>query len=146
LRACAGRTLKNQQSRLCKRSLFRQFQLLSQSQTFPHRTRFSLVGPPSLSEINTSHYSKYFSLVGPPSLSETNTSHYSKYFSLVGPPSLSETSTSHHSKYFSLVGTLSLSETSTSHHSKYSVWWVPCVRHVTGNDKDYLRKIPIVVW
>ncbi len=22
----------------------------------------------------------------------------------------------------------------------------PCVRHVTGNDKDYLRKIPRVVW
>jgi hypothetical protein len=23
---------------------------------------------------------------------------------------------------------------------------VPVVRHVTGNDKDYLRKIPRVVW
>ncbi len=29
---------------------------------------------------------------------------------------------------------------------KYYFLIAICVRHVTGNDKDYLRKIPRVVW
>ncbi len=28
----------------------------------------------------------------------------------------------------------------------YHIWLTVSVRHVTGNDKDYLRKIPRVVW
>jgi hypothetical protein len=30
--------------------------------------------------------------------------------------------------------------------SKTLISVIPLVRHVTGNDKDYLRKIPRVVW